>query len=184
MTSLNFLINTILQLYLTLVLLRIWSNFVGFGISNPLLEIANKITNPITNLFSLVLPKSRYIDWSAMVLAFLTSMLLVFIVNYIKLGAVIDIKSLLPTALYFLLNEMLDLLFWLLIIRAILSWVSRGVSDFEDLLSGLTEPLLSPIRRILPQTGGIDFSVMLVLFLIYFLRYLLSDIFSFLNNMM
>ena len=58
-----------------------------------------------------------------------------------------------------------SLLFWMLVLRAILSWVSQGRSPVDHVLLQLTEPLLAPIRRIIPPMGGLDLSV-LVLFLI------------------
>ena len=49
--------------------------------------------------------------------------------------------------------------------RAILSWVSQGRNPIDYVLLQLTEPLLAPIRRIIPPLGGLDLSV-LVLFLV------------------
>ena len=50
------------------------------------------------------------------------------------------------------------LIFWVLLVMAIMSWVSRGRSPVEYVLIQLADPLLRPIRRILPGMGGIDFS--------------------------
>ena len=64
-----------------------------------------------------------------------------------------------------LLKQAGTLLFWMLVLRAILSWVSQGRSPFDYVLLQLTEPMLAPIRRFIPPLGGLDLSV-LVLFLI------------------
>ena len=83
------------------------------------------------------------------------------------------------------LDLLLRVLTWIIIIQAILSWlvafnVINTYNDFvRSLLNALdriTEPLYRPIRRILPDFGGIDFSPLVVLLLIYFVRILLSGV--------
>jgi YggT family protein len=67
---------------------------------------------------------------------------------------------------------------YVLILRAILSWVSQGRNPMEVVLAQLTEPMLAPIRRKLPEMGGLDLSVMVVIILLLFLQKLLGDIFG------
>lgn len=73
----------------------------------------------------------------------------------------------------------LNIYTWMLIGSAIFSWlyafnVINGRNQFVNMvgnfLHNITEPVLAPIRRILPQMGGIDISPIIVLLLIYFLR--------------
>ena len=54
-----------------------------------------------------------------------------------------------------------------LLVMAIMSWVSQGRSPVEYALIQLTEPLLRPIRNLLPSMGGIDFSPMILVLLLY-----------------
>jgi YggT family protein len=71
----------------------------------------------------------------------------------------------------------IDLYIWVVIIGAILSWLiafnvvntqNRFVYSVADMLYRLTEPALRPIRRVLPNLGGIDISpVILILFLLF-----------------
>jgi YggT family protein len=88
-------------------------------------------------------------------------------------------------ALFQILDLLLRVLTWIIIIQAILSWlvafnVINTHSDFvRNLLHALdriTEPLYRPFRRILPDFGGIDFSPLVVLLLIYVVRILLSGV--------
>ena len=79
-------------------------------------------------------------------------------------------------ALLGLFLRLLDLIWIALIIRAILSWVVvAGVRNevvvrvYEAIVS-LTEIIVAPIRRVLPQTSGIDLSVLAAFFLILLLR--------------
>ncbi len=52
-------------------------------------------------------------------------------------------------------------------VMAIMSWVSQGRSPIEYVLIQLADPLLRPIRRLLPAMGGIDFSPMILVLLLY-----------------
>lgn len=70
-----------------------------------------------------------------------------------------------------------ELVFWVVIIRSLLSWVSQGRSPMDVVLYQLSEPLMYPIRRILPAMGGIDFSAMIVILILYALNYLGMDLF-------
>lgn len=90
-------------------------------------------------------------------------------------------------ALFSVIDLLLRVLTWIIIIQAILSWlvafnVINTSSDFvRSLLHALdriTEPLYRPVRRLLPDFGGIDFSPLVVLLLIYVLRILLGGVVS------
>ena len=78
-----------------------------------------------------------------------------------------------------IINLLYYVLFILILARVILSWVnvsSYQLYQIRDLVFRLTEPILAPIRRLLPSTGGIDFSPMIVLIAAWFLRSLLIQI--------
>jgi len=71
-----------------------------------------------------------------------------------------------------LLDMVLSLYMWIIIIRALISWVNPDpYNPIVQFLYKVTEPVLAPIRRLLP-TGriGIDFSPLIVLFLIIFIK--------------
>jgi YggT family protein len=80
---------------------------------------------------------------------------------------------------------LLSILTWIIIIQVILSWLlafnvlnvhSGGVRAFIVALDRLTAPLYRPIRRLLPDFGGIDFSPLVILILIQVLQKLLSGV--------
>lgn len=70
------------------------------------------------------------------------------------------------------LDIVLNLYMWIIIIRAIISWVNPDpYNPIIQFLYQITEPVLSPIRRIIPTyTTGIDFSPIIVFLLIIFLQ--------------
>jgi YggT family protein len=83
------------------------------------------------------------------------------------------------------LDLLLRVLSYIIIAQAILSWLiafnvinttNDFVRSFLQALDRITEPLYRPIRRILPDFGGIDFSPIVVLLLIYIARILLAGV--------
>lgn len=88
-------------------------------------------------------------------------------------------------AVFWLINELLNLYWWVIIIGAVLSWLvafevvntrNRIVAAVLDFTYRLTEPAMRPIRRILPDLGGIDISPVILLLGIMFLQRLLNDL--------
>lgn len=83
-----------------------------------------------------------------------------------------------------LVDKILDIYTWVIIASAIASWlVAFGVINVRnqfvrmlvDVLYRLTEPALRPIRRIMPNLGGVDISPVILLLLIFFIRSLLME---------
>ena len=91
-------------------------------------------------------------------------------------------------AVFQILDLLLRVLMWIIIIQAVLSWLiafnvintsNDGVRRFLMALDRLTEPVYRPIRRIMPDFGGIDLSPMVVILIIIILRdILLPNIFA------
>jgi len=74
------------------------------------------------------------------------------------------------SALAQLVGIVLNIYMWIIIIRAIVSWVNPDpYNPFVQLLHRTTEPVLRPIRRALPSAWGIDFSPMVAILAIIFL---------------
>lgn len=89
------------------------------------------------------------------------------------------------SALFDILDFLLAILGWIIIGQVILSWLfafnvlntsSQGLRSFVEALDRLTAPLYRPIRRVMPDFGGIDFSPLVLLILIQILRMLLNGV--------
>lgn len=65
-------------------------------------------------------------------------------------------------------SAFLYILIFAIIGRSLLSWFPQGQNNqFARILFDVTEPLLAPVRRLLPRTGIIDFSAMIVIILLF-----------------
>ena len=88
-------------------------------------------------------------------------------------------------ALFQIADLLLRVLGWIIIAQVILSWLiafnvlntsSQGVRSFLAALDRMTDPLYRPIRKVMPDFGGIDFSPLVLLLVIQILRMLLSGV--------
>lgn len=176
MLTLTFLAKTAIDLYVMVLLLRIWMQWVHSDFYNPFSQFVVKITQPIVGPLRRIIPSLGPIDSASLLLAFLLMTIKYPLLVLIQSGSM-------SLSLYNLLFGIISLvkaagylIFWVMIIRALMSWVSQGRSPMDYLLLQLTEPLMAPIRRILPAMGGIDFSAMVVILILYLINYLGMDL--------
>jgi YggT family protein len=87
-------------------------------------------------------------------------------------------------ALFQVIDLVLGLVVWALILSAILSWLvafnvvnvrNQFISTVGNFLYRVTEPMLRPIRRYVPDFGGVDISPVILILVIYFIRSVLRQ---------
>lgn len=176
MLTLTFLVKTVIDLYVMILLLRIWMQWARTDFYNPLSQFIVKVTQPIVGPLRRVIPSLGPIDSSSLLVAFLLMTIKYPLLLLIQSGDI----SLSPYNLLFGLISVIKsagyLVFWVIIIRSIMSWISQGRSPMDYVLLQLTEPLMAPVRRIIPAMGGLDFSAMVVILVLYMLNYLGMDL--------
>lgn len=181
MQFLTFIVPTIIQLYIIILLLRVWMQWVRADFYNPFSQFVVKVTQPIVGPLRRFIPAIGAIDTATLLVAYiLTVANILFVMWATNTLALISI-TLLPLSFIQLLTYAGKLVFWLILIRAILSWISQGRNPIDYMLMQLTEPLMSPIRRIIPAMGGLDFSAMIVMLILIALNYLRLDILLFID---
>ena len=83
-----------------------------------------------------------------------------------------------------LFNNIVDFFIWAIILSALMSWLigfqilninNKLIYIIADFLNRITEPFLSPIRRILPYLGGVDLSPVVLILLLIFLKDLVNN---------
>ncbi|AGM40419.1 hypothetical protein SPISAL_01600 [Spiribacter salinus M19-40] len=157
-TPLAFLVDTIFSLYIMAVMLRFLLQWARADFYNPLSQFLVRITQPLLAPFRRLIPGWGGIDLSAVVLMILLQML--------GLAALMVIAGVTPRVDYLLLRTPAELISLLLnlylvaiVVRAILSWVSpNDYNPATTVLLSLTEPVIRPIRSVLPPVAGVDLS--------------------------
>ncbi len=177
MTATHFLIGTLFDLYLMVVLLRLWLQLARADFYNPFSQFVVKATHPIVGPLRRFIPAIGSFDTATFVLALLVAMLKITVMNFISGVAEFNFAVMFIGAVAVLIKEAFSIMFWVLVIRAILSWVSQGgYNPIEGVLHQLTEPMLRPIRKIIPPMGGLDLSVLFALIGLQFLQFLFQDL--------
>jgi len=165
-----FIIKTLGSLYLLIVLMRFILQLVRANFYNPLCQFIVKATQPLLKPLRRVIPSMFGLDMSSLVLALIVQMVLIAIILALK-GFMVDWLLLVPWALIALFSLFLNILFYAMIISVILSWVAPGSHNpGAELVAQITEPVLAPFRRIIPNLGGLDISPIFAFIVIQLLQ--------------
>jgi YggT family protein len=158
-----FLVMTLVNLYLFIVVLRLILQFSKADFYNPISQALAKATSPLVRPLQKVIKPIGRIDLATLTIAFLVKAVGLAVVYLIAGGGIPPIVSLLFGTLTGVITTLLDIYFYALIGSIILSWVAPQSSHpGVMLIYQITEPVLSPVRNILPSLGGLDLSPIFV----------------------
>ncbi|MFS2035212.1 YggT family protein [Polaromonas sp. CT11-55] len=172
---LAFLLETIFFVLIAAALLRAWMNWVRVNMSAQpgrfVMALTDWLVKPLRRALPRSLAQSR-VDWAsviaavvlALVYALLWAVLFGLLLGALELAPAV-LLTLLSFALKMLVRVALQTLFILVLGFAILSWVQPG-SPAYILLGRLTEPVLAPLRRVIPVVGGVDISALVLIVLL------------------
>ena len=149
-------------------LLRMYMHLQRINLSNnggnPLAPFVFAITNWIVLPVRRFVPALGRVDTASLVAAYAV-LLAKHSLLWLVAGATTNSLSLLTHAGFELLGVILSSLMWLVLGYALMSWFNTA-SDLRYFLAQLVEPLLRPLRRVLPHMGGVDLSPIALLLLI------------------
>lgn len=152
-----FLIQFIVGLVIFALMLRFLLRATHADWRHPIVVFIAKITNPICAPLNKVLPIKGRWDWSAISSAVIIQAVFVIAIGYLTSrdfsAGFIVIASLTEIA-----NQLLNMMFWLIIIQAILSWFIQGYNPNTVIFEQITRPILAPFQRWVPPISGIDIS--------------------------
>lgn len=163
MNSLNtaaiYLLQTLGSLYLLVVLLRFLLQLVRADFYNPVSQFIVRATKPLLMPLRRIIPGYGGLDFASLVLALVIQLVLMMLIIVLSGYALPNIILLVAWSAIAILALFAKIFFFALIISVILSWVAQGSYNPAVLLiNQLCEPLLAPIRKILPALGGLDLS--------------------------
>ena len=158
-----FILVTVFTLYIGAGLLRFLLQWGRADFRNPISKFLIMLTHPPLKILRRFIPAIGNIDTSSLVLMMALQLLADGSLAFLQ-GASFSIGSLVLTAFAQLIALLLNVFFYAVFARALLSWLNPGTfNDISILLYSLTEPLLRTCRSALPNFGGLDLSVILVL---------------------
>jgi YggT family protein len=164
MEAINYLLGFVFYTVLIILIMRVWLQLVKADFYNPVSQFIVKVSNPLVVPLRRVVPGFGGIDFATVLLAYLVATLKFVVIPLIN-GGPIDIPTAMFLGLLYAIKETGMLLFIIMLVMAVMSWVVQGYNPTQVVLNQLTEPFLRPIRRFVPNIGGLDLS-MLVAFLL------------------
>jgi YggT family protein len=158
-TAAVYILQTIGSLYLLIVLLRFILQLVKADFYNPLSQFIVRATHPLLKPLRKVIPSFAGLDLASLVLAILVQLVLMALVLMLMGYGLDNPLQLLVWSIIGVTALFIKVFFFALIISVILSWVAQGSHNpAAELINQICDPLLAPIRRILPSLGGLDLS--------------------------
>jgi len=175
MAALYFLVDTILTFAVYAFLVRVLLQLVRADFRNPLAQAVVALTNWLVLPLRRVLPPIGRVDTASFAALLAVQFAATLILFRLRTGALFPFVPLAAAALRSLALAGLMLYTVLIFVYAALSFIAPGVrSPATSMLASLCEPVLQPLRRILPTVGGIDFSPLVAIVGLTALRILIG----------
>ncbi|HAU69489.1 MAG TPA: YggT family protein [Gammaproteobacteria bacterium] len=157
------IIDTIIGLYLYIILVRFWMQWVRADFRNPVGQFVISTTSPFIIPLRKLLPPIGMVDTATLVFA--------LIVAIIKVAALFAVVSSMPSAVNILvfgasevLRSSIHIFMASVFIMIIASWIASGsYNPIVSVAQQIAHPLMAPAQRLLPNIGGFDLSPILVI---------------------
>lgn len=160
---------TILQVastfYLTIVLLRFLLQLARADFYNPISQFVVKATNPLLRPLRRIIPGWGGVDGASLVLAVLIQALTYVLILFAHNAGMPSLNpiTLLTWSALTVLGLIVKIYFWSVIAVVVVSWIAPGSHHPAiQLVAQITEPVMRPVRNLMPPIGGLDLSPIVV----------------------
>ena len=163
MEAIRYIVDTLLWLLTLAFMLRLMFQLVRADFRDPMADAIVRITNWLVMPLRRLLPSIRKVDTATVVAVLLMACLRSFVVIALSGLQITDVQLFLRITLTDLVRLVLNIYLFAMLLYALSSYVSPGgYAPGVRLLARLCEPILKPVRKIIPPIGQIDFSVLWV----------------------
>jgi YggT family protein len=161
MSALDFLIDSLLTLYLYVLILRFVMQLTRADFRNPMAHAVLVATNPIIMPLRKIFPPVGKVDSASVLAIILVAAITVGTLAFIRSGVVLDPVTWLVSTVLFLVRAFIMFYMGAIFIYALLSWVvPAGYNPAMAVLGTICEPVLRPFRRLIPPIGALDLSAL------------------------
>jgi len=193
LSPLMLIINTLFDLYILLVLLRFMLQLLRADFYNPVSQFIVKMTMPPLKLLRRLIPSVSGQDTASIVLCLLLIygkflLMRALSIPVVNIGSVMaPLSASYGGLLIFSIADLIALLLTVflvaVIIKVILSWVNPGhYNPVIGLVDKIAEPVLRPVRKLVPPIGGLDLSPMFAILLVLVAKMLIVPPLVYLGN--
>lgn len=169
--GLLFLVNTLFDLYLIILIVRLILVYVGANYFDPFTQFIVRLTDFLVKPLRKVIKNVNRIEIATLLLIFVLS-LIKFLLVLLIYGHTPNPVGLFILAFADFLRLIINVFFYAILLQAILSWV-QPYSPINRTLYQFTYPIMAPFRRLIPPIAAIDVSPVLVLIMLQLLLILL-----------
>lgn len=158
-----FMIQLLFDLYIVMLLLRLLLQLLHANYYNPISQFIINITNFLVKPMRRIIPGFKGIDFAIVTLVLILQLLELLLLIWLRFEHLPNLGGLLLWAVGGIINQVINIFFYALVIRVIMSWLSVTLENpAYEIVYVLTEPILKPIRRFIPLIGGFDLSPVIV----------------------
>lgn len=164
-----FVINLIFGIYIMLVMLRLVLQMVHADFHNPLAQFVIRATNPLLVPLRRIIPSIGRLDTSSVLLLILLQSLELVLIGLVSYGV-----TPLPGFIFLMLGVLVKRFVWFftitIIVQIAISWFNPAAAYHHpvgSIIVRINEPLLRPLRRLLPPQGGLDFAPILFIIIVW-----------------
>jgi len=162
-SSLGTIVSALGGIYLLAVLLRFLLQIAKADFYNPVSQAVIKITDPAVKILRNFIPGYRGIDFSTLILAFIVEALAICGLILIYGGTIPSLANIITWAFVGVVMFIINIYYYAIIASIIMSFVMMFSGNMNphpllQLVWQLTEPVMGPIRKVIPPLGGLDFS--------------------------
>jgi YggT family protein len=182
-SSAALIFSTIAGLYLFFVILRFLLQVARADFYNPISQSVFKVTDPMVQIFRSFIPGYKGIDFSSLILAFFVECIAIVGLIILYGGNIPSISFVITWGFLGVLNFIVTFYYYALIASIIMSFVmmfsgNTNPHPILQLIWQITEPIMSPVRKIMPPMGTIDFSPIFIFLLIGLIRDIIYNSFG------
>ena len=164
--ALYFIVKSLAHLYVLLFLLRFWLPWVGADFRNPIAQGILRFTAPLIVPLRRFLPSIGRLDTATVVVTIAIEYVIVFVLFKIA-GRPVDALTVGIVTISGLCILSLQLFSIAIIVRVILSWIAQqSYNPMTAIAGAIADPVVRPLRRLIPPIGGIDFSPFVTIILL------------------
>ncbi len=174
MEAIIYLLRFAFDALLTILIMRVWLQLVKADFYNPLSQFIVKVSNPLVIPLRRVIPGFGGIDLATVLLAFVVATTKFISITLLS-GGEFELLISLYIGLIILVKQIGFLIFIIMLVMALMSWVVQGYNPTQMIFHQLTEPFLRPIKKIVPSIGGLDLSILIAFLLLNVINIFLSS---------
>jgi YggT family protein len=175
--------NNLGGLYLLAVLLRFLLQIAKADFYNPVSQAVVRATDPLVRILRKVIPGYRGIDFSTLILAIVIEAIAICILITLYGGSIPSAGFIVTWAVVGVIYFIVNIYYYAIIGSIIMSFVMLFSGNMNPhpilrLIWQLTEPVMGPLRKVLPPMGGLDFSPIFIFIIIGLIQNLLIETFG------